>query len=104
MVNETLQDIFDDFYAREARLEEDREKRRLIEENNMLLAEIEERENDIYDRNDTIDAMRDEITRAQYAFEDCVNTIDNIKKTLEILEEGRLKDLKWHLDHAKIDW
>lgn len=104
MVNETLQDIFDEFYAREAGVEENKEKQQLNEEIERLYVEIEEKENDIYDRNDTIDAMNDEIGRTQKAFDDCTKIIAELKRTIEKLEEGPLQELEWHLRHAKIDW
>ena len=104
MVNETLQDIFDEYYAREAKLEANREIQRLNEENDALQEEIESLEDSVYDRNDTIDEMNYEIQKAQNIYDDIAKSITEIRKTLEILEKEKLADLKWHIDHAKQDW
>lgn len=93
MVNETLQDIFDEFYAREAKLKENYEKQDTAAEIERLYMDIEEKENDIYDRNDTIEEMID----------DCTKIIAKLKRTIDKLEEGPLKELAWRLEHAKID-
>lgn len=104
MVNETLQDIFDEFYAREAKLKENCEKQDTAAEIERLYMDIEEKENDIYDRNDTIETMNYEISQAQKAFEDCVKDIAELKDKIKKLEEGPLKEVRWHLEHAKMDW
>ena len=104
MVNETLQDIFNEFYTRQAKMEEDYEKQQLIEENEQLREEIRNLEDDIYDKNDTIDGMNYEIDKAKNAYEDCAKALSGLKKTIETLEEGRLKDLEWHIRYAEHDW
>jgi len=104
MVNETLQDIFDEFYARQARIEVDREKQELIDENIHLQDEIESVEDNVYDRNEQIENMNFEIRKAQYEYDECVKVLTEIKNKLQLLEECHLKELKWHLDHAKQDW
>lgn len=104
MVNETLQDIFAEFYTREAKLEKDREKRSLETEIERLYADIEDKEDDIYDRNDTIEEMTFQIDKAQNAYNDCIKIVAELKRTIDKLEEGPLKELEWHLEHAKIDW
>lgn len=104
MVNETLQDIFDEFYTREAKLKENCEKRDSAAEIERLYMDLEEKENDIYDRNDTIEEMIFEINKAQKAYSDCTKTIAELKRTIDKLEKGPLKELEWALEHAKIDW
>ena len=104
MVNETLQDIFDEFYAHEAKLKENCEKQDTAAEIERLYADIEEKENDIYDRNDTIEEMIFEINQAQKAYDDCVKMVTELENTVEKLKKGPLKELAWRLEHAKIDW
>ena len=104
MVNETLQDIFDEFYAREVKLKENCEKQDTAAEIERLYMDIEEKENDIYDRNDTIEEMIFEINKAQKAYNDCIKMITELEDTVEKLKKGPLKELEWHLEHAKIDW
>ena len=104
MVNETLQDIFDEFYAREAKLEKEREKQDSVTEIKRLYMDLEEKENDIYDRNDTIDGMIFEINKAQKAYDDCIKIVTELEDAVEKLKKGPLQELKWHLEHAKIDW
>ena len=104
MVNETLQDIFDEFYTRQAKIEEDYEKRHLIEENDQLQEEICNLEDIIYEKDDIIDGMNYEINKAKNAYEDLAEFLSHLKKTIEILEVGRLKDLEWHIRHAEHDW
>ena len=104
MVNETLQDIFDEFYAREAKLEKEREKQDTSAEIERLYMDLEEKENDIYDRNDTIEEMIFEINEAQKAYNDCFKIVAELEDTVEKLKKGPLKELEWRLEHAKIDW
>ena len=104
MYNETLQDIFDEFYAREAKLKENCEKQDTAAEIERLYMDLEEKENDIYDRNDTIEEMIFEINKAQKAYDDCIKMITELEETVKKLKNGPLKELKWHLEHAKIDW
>ena len=104
MVNETLQDIFDEFYAREAKLKESCKKRDSAAEIERLYMDLEEKENDIYDRNDIIEEMIFEINKAQKAYDDCIKMITELEETVEKLKKGPLKELEWRLEHAKIDW
>ena len=104
MVNETLQDIFDEFYAREAKLKENCEKQDTAAEIERLHMDLEEKENDIYDRNDTIEEMIFEINNAQKAYNDCFKMITELEDAVEKLKKGPLKELEWRLEHAKIDW
>lgn len=104
MVNETLQDIFDEFYAREAKLKENCEKQDAAAEIERLYMDLEEKENDIYDRNDTIEEIIFEVSKSQKAYDDCVKMITELENTVEKLKKGPLKELEWHLEHAKIDW
>ena len=104
MYNETLQDIFDEFYAREAKLEKEREKQDTAAEIERLYADLEDKENDIYDRNDTIEEMIFEINKAQKAYNDCFKMITELEDAVEKLKKGPLKELEWHLERAKIDW
>lgn len=104
MVNETLQDIFDEFYMREAKLKENCEKQDAAAEIERLHMDLEEKENDIYDRNDTIEEMIFEINKAQKAYDDCIRMIIELEDTVEKLKKGPLQELKWYLEHAKIDW
>jgi ferritin-like metal-binding protein YciE len=104
MYNETLQDIFNEFYAREAKLEKDREKRDSAAEIERLHMDIEDKEDEIYDRNDTIEEMIFEINKAQKAYDDCIKMVTELEDAVEKLKKGPLKELEWHLEHAKIDW
>ena len=104
MYNETLQDIFDEFYAREAKLKENCEQQNMTAEIERLYMDLENKENDIYDRNDTIEEMIFEINKAQKAYDDCIKIIAEFEDTVEKLKKGPLKELEWHLEHAKIDW
>ena len=79
MVNETLQDIFDEFYAREAKLKENCEKQDTAAEIERLRTDLEDIENDIYNRDGTIEEMIYEINKAKQAYDDCVKSSPNLK-------------------------
>ena len=104
MVNETLQDIFDEFYAREAKLKENCEKQDTAAEIERLRTDLEDIENDIYNRDGTIEEMIYEINKAKQAYDDCVKIVSELENTINKLEQGPLKELEWRLEHAKIDW